>query len=103
VVAETLKRFRLPDDIVLQVTDMTRVAIDNALRQLTANGGATPHQAQGYQFPPRSAEELRGQKATEQLVPENQPVELGDPEPDRGPGTPQQIVVPKEGRGGWAF
>ena len=95
--SQVLEKHQLPPDIVLQVTDMTREAIDKALRQLTANGGGKPQQAQGYQFPARTPAELRGKAATQTLVPDSQKVETGEAEP-------QQVIYPdKELPSGWSF
>ena len=96
MVEKVLVNHQLPRDIVLQVTDMARESIDRAIRQLTANGGGKPQQAQGYQFAARTGDELRGAAPTPKMVPESQKVETGEPEP-------RQIFVPKEKAGGWAF
>lgn len=99
--SQVLTNHKLPEDIVLQVTDMTRESIDKAIRQLTANGGGKPQQNTGYQFAARTGQELRGAAPTKTLVPAAQPIETGEPVVEAP--TLAQIVVPKETKDGWAF
>ncbi len=117
MVAAVLKKFLTPPDINLQVTDMVRVAVDNALKQLKANGGGAVAAPRGYQHPARTADEVRASVSDEGQVPARQEAVTDGMADDLADivnridvhGEPQKlepakdIVIPTKGPDGWAF
>lgn len=111
MVAAVLRKFQTSPDLTLQVSDMVRVAVDRALKQLRANGGGDVTHPQGYQHPARTAAELRSTVSDDGQVPVRQEAVTDGMADDLAeivnavePAAPaQDIVIPKKGPDGWAF